>query len=425
MPQSIRLAGRNLDLLKTPFIHRLAALAIVAIVLIFLPAQTPAQTVTTTMSGTVASGSDDTGVFGFAPGTDLTGQAFKLVYTHNIANGTTATVYCDPGTDYTASQAGDTATLQIGSGSYLFGSLPQFNAFTIDAERCIQPSASSADYDMEHSGPMGETYVDGGVNPAVETNWSTDPNWYDSYSNSALNGSDGMDFEIGTTVGTAGQSAGGYLTTTTYTVSGLMPTNALAKSNGNPANAPGCMCTASPPQNSSAGGLQLSLPASTGQQTMSTNGQGSVGEPIMPSTGNVFDQVADYSTIGQNPLQFARYYNSMGNATGMNTYATTLGVNWRSTYDRYLQITSTTVVAERADGQYLSFTLSGTNWVSDSDIDVKLTHSGTTWTLTDANDTVETYTASGAKGTLQSIVARNGYAARLAGLLRGGKRERG
>jgi hypothetical protein len=61
------------------------------------------------------------------------------------------------------------------------------------------------------------------------------------------------------------------------------------------------------------------------------------GDPISVGTGNMFEQVADYQTSGPNPLSFTRYYNSM---SASNTFATTLGTNWRSNYDRYLRIVS-------------------------------------------------------------------------------------
>jgi len=79
------------------------------------------------------------------------------------------------------------------------------------------------------------------------------------------------------------------------------------KSLGNPKDAPGCP-------------LCGDLPS---------------GDPISVGTGNMFEQVADYQTPGANPLGFTRYYNSMGDA---NTFATTLGTNWRSNFDRYLRI---------------------------------------------------------------------------------------
>ncbi len=131
------------------------------------------------------------------------------------------------------------------------------------------------------------------------------------------------------------------------------------------------------------------------------------GDPISVGNGNLFEQVADYRTSGPNQLGFTRYYNSLG---ASNTFATSLGPKWRSNYDRYLRIVSaSSVTAERPDGQQVTFTLTSGAWTTDTDVDLKLTNSGTTWTLTDTHDTVETYTATGAtEALLQSIRARNG-----------------
>jgi RHS repeat-associated protein len=141
-------------------------------------------------------------------------------------------------------------------------------------------------------------------------------------------------------------------------------------------------------------------------------GASAAGEPIDIASGNMAYQFADYTTAGQNPLAFMRYYNSRANASGIVTLAGTLGVNWRSTYDRYIQINSSSqVTAERASGRQYIFTLSGSTWSSNGDVDIKLTHSGSTWTLTDHDDTVETYTTtgSGTSALLNSIKLRNGY----------------
>jgi len=69
------------------------------------------------------------------------------------------------------------------------------------------------------------------------------------------------------------------------------------------------------------------------------------------------------------------------------------------------------VFAERMDGQILSFTQNGSIWTTDSDIDIYLTQSGTTWTLTNRDDSIETYAVSPTTGlgTLMSIRLRNGY----------------
>ncbi len=140
-----------------------------------------------------------------------------------------------------------------------------------------------------------------------------------------------------------------------------------------------------------------------------------VGEPINTATGNVFEQTTDYTTAGPNRLSFTRFYNSMGVYSNPATLALTLGSNWRSNYDRYLDIyaSGTTVTAERPDGQVLTFTLLGGTWTPDTDVDYTLTHSGSTWTLTDPNDTVETYAATNNVAMPQTIVARNGYTQNL------------
>ena len=126
-------------------------------------------------------------------------------------------------------------------------------------------------------------------------------------------------------------------------------------------------------------------------------GAGSCGEPIDLGSGNVFDQVTDYETVGPNKLSLIRYYNS---TTIPSTSATSMGTNWRTNYDRYLHVYSSGVVAERPDGQQIGFTSSSGTYTPDSDVDIKLTVSGSTWTLTDHDDTVETYTSSGGLGTL-------------------------
>jgi RHS repeat-associated protein len=133
-----------------------------------------------------------------------------------------------------------------------------------------------------------------------------------------------------------------------------------------------------------------------------------LGDPISIGTGNVFEKVVDYETAGRNKLSYVRYYNSI---PVPNTLASTLGSQWRSDYDRYLAFFSSSfIVAERPDGQLINFYNNGSGWTSDSDVDSTLTQSGSTWTLTDHDDTVETYTElSSGEGILQSIALRNGY----------------
>ncbi len=153
----------------------------------------------------------------------------------------------------------------------------------------------------------------------------------------------------------------------------------------------------------------LGCPCATPHPEPNPVGQSTVGYPISVGTGNMFEQATDYTSDGANPLAIIRYYNSMGNATGVRTLASALGVNWRSNFDRFLQIGSLKIIAQRANGQQLAFTLNNGIWTSDSDVDLRLTQSGSTWTLSDHDDTTETYTVSGNTGLLQTITAWNGY----------------
>jgi YD repeat-containing protein len=146
------------------------------------------------------------------------------------------------------------------------------------------------------------------------------------------------------------------------------------------------------------------------------------GDPVVLSNGGMTETITDYQTAGANKLGFTRYYAMVPDIysqTGVyavpTILAATLGPNWRNNYDRYLQLVSannqlTAIVAERANGQLLSFGLNGGQWTSDSDVDVKLTQSGGNFVLVDTDDTVETYAPVSAKeALLTSIQARNGY----------------
>jgi RHS repeat-associated protein len=129
------------------------------------------------------------------------------------------------------------------------------------------------------------------------------------------------------------------------------------------------------------------------------------GDPITIGTGNVFERITDYTTVGPNPLALIRYYNSLSYAAAGNT-SSSIGANWRTNFDRSLSISANSISAERPDGQIVTFTLSGSNWTSDTDLDFKLVQVGSTWSLTDRNDTVESYNAN---GQLSTVTARGGY----------------
>ena len=169
------------------------------------------------------------------------------------------------------------------------------------------------------------------------------------------------------------------------------------------------------------GNYGLTVSGITSPQTMSgkllsCGWPGSVqdGNPCDIATGNKIEQVTDYTTASLDRLAFIRSYNSLA-ISGPATFAFTLGVNWRSNYDRYVRIVSASSAAvERPDGRILNFALQNGFWTPDTDVDLKLSQTGSgvgsTWTLTDGSDSVETYTTiSATEAVLNAIRARNGY----------------
>lgn len=132
-----------------------------------------------------------------------------------------------------------------------------------------------------------------------------------------------------------------------------------------------------------------------------------VGDPINLGTGSLFERVIDFETAGASRLRFVRYYNSVATKADVSS----LGKNWRSTFDRQIRVLSpTSVRAERENGRVILFTLAAGSWASDRDVDIRLTKSGSTWSLVDQYDTVEVYNSiTETQAILASIRFRNGY----------------
>jgi RHS repeat-associated protein len=175
----------------------------------------------------------------------------------------------------------------------------------------------------------------------------------------------------------------------------------------------GAMCPAA----TKAGGSSQSSSAT------SRSGAGCLGDPVNPATQNNFQSEADYIGSGPMPLGFIRYYNSLlwngstaPSATSIGFWST-LGPNWRSSYDRYIAFDAAaeyaTALAYRPDGKALAFVQqSNGKFVPEVDVAdrvVQLTNglgTITGWQFTNAaNDEVETYNAS---GQLMSLTSRSG-----------------
>lgn len=128
----------------------------------------------------------------------------------------------------------------------------------------------------------------------------------------------------------------------------------------------------------------------------------SAGDPVFIASGNVYEEAVDYQGPGRHALQFVRSYNSKGNSYG------SLGSIWQHNYERSITFVGAAWVG-RPDGQFLRFTkIYGTNnWApTDGWVTIRMGQVGTNYTITDLDDTVETYDST---GTLLSIVFRDGY----------------
>jgi RHS repeat-associated protein len=354
-----------------------------------MPQESRANIVTTTITGVVASGYDTSGVFGFAPGTDLTGQPFKLVYTFDDTKGTSSVTDCSPGVpcsssiNSTAVSNPGTAVLTIGTGSYTFGTMA---GATSSVMRVISPLPNQIQYSVKDPVGLDDTIATF-VYPAIGTVLTTDYNWED-----ALWDNDLENLQAPFTINTDTQFATGWLIPQTIVVEGAAPP---------PPPQPA-------PQPEGDGDCERCNEARHPGQVVA-------GNPITISTGNKFEKVTDYRSSGQNPLSFSRYYNSLAPAATL--VPKMFGTYWTCTYDRYIVASGTRAAVERADGQGLTFTLSGGTWTSNTDVDVKLVQSGGVWTLTDVDDTIETYITASVNvggvpvsyGRLSTIRARNGY----------------
>ena len=144
------------------------------------------------------------------------------------------------------------------------------------------------------------------------------------------------------------------------------------------------------------------------------------GNPIDLATGNKYQVETDYRSA-DGLLEFSRHYNSLLEQPPVATpYVSALGSHWRSTYDRAIrlgQIAHPMVYAYRPDGKTFTFSASGSEFVTDPDINDRLAKRfdpsnvfiGWRYTI-GATDEVELYDTN---GRLLSITSRAGVTATL------------
>ena len=111
-----------------------------------------------------------------------------------------------------------------------------------------------------------------------------------------------------------------------------------------------------------------------------------VGDPVDIATGNKYSNEVDYSISGPSPLLLSRSYNSSD--VGVSSF----GIGWRGPFSRAIISTSYyTTDVMRDDGKVLTFSLSGSVWKADSDVNSKLVKLSAGWQYTSGLDEVEIY----------------------------------
>jgi hypothetical protein len=213
--------------------------AIVIVAFCFVPPAV-ASIVTMTVTGQVFTGTDYTGVFGFAPNTGLSGQNFTLVFTFDDTKGKQSVqnllgMPCGSSIANSGLSNPGKAVLKIGTGSWTFGTL-QGDVQLSMAERvlsnCAPPNEISALVLDEPNG--GGSASDDAVTFSVEvlpgTIQAANYSWEDAFSASQF-ASTGGSFSI-TVLGPPPEEAnvdlaGGTLAPTSITVSGQQGSTGL------------------------------------------------------------------------------------------------------------------------------------------------------------------------------------------------------
>ncbi|WP_308190751.1 FG-GAP-like repeat-containing protein [Streptomyces sp. HPF1205] len=120
-------------------------------------------------------------------------------------------------------------------------------------------------------------------------------------------------------------------------------------------------------------------------------GQTDRADPVNTATGTYFEKATDASLVGAGkPLTLDRYYRSDSSATGL------LGRGWSTPFDSKLTLTSTDATLLTADGSKVSFLkLNDGTYATHVGAFLKLTVSGSTYTVTGQDHSASVFDSSG------------------------------
>jgi hypothetical protein len=209
--------------------HNRTLISIVALAICGPIQAAHATEIIATITGTVASGNDNSGVFGPA-NSKLAGDAFTLTFTFDDSKGV-QNVGLDNGVpDFssitsTAISNPGTATLTIGADSFTFGVINTAKGAYSEFARYAPPGADSQVFLVAGDGYyLGGSAIEGYVYPATGSVLTRDYDWEDSFSDSSLHNTASLSFEISEFGITNQFVTDGSLIPQTITVKGLNPT---------------------------------------------------------------------------------------------------------------------------------------------------------------------------------------------------------
>ena len=365
--------------LTVPGLLRAAFLAFI-VCTVMAPQTSFASDVDITLTGTVTSGTDTSGMFG-AAGANLAGDSYTLTFTFDDTKGTQAFTSGSSYIQNTTTSNPGTGALQIANGSFVFGR--SAGPYTSKANVTADGNPNDSVYGVlaGDGGFPGGSSVSGSVFPTTGTQLTTNPNWENAFTNSSILSTASLTVRINENTA---QSATAVLKPTSITVSGPYTPGSTVPSAASSVSAKNEGCPTCP--------------------------TASVGAPINTGTGNMYEVEKDFAAAPQMQLLLNRTYNSFDGTTGR------FGTGWHDTWSRSVSGPVAGVVSvTREDGRVDTFTQSGSVYVADADVTSVLTAvmSGMTqigWKLVRADDSAEAYNMS---GQLTSVTTRSGLVTSL------------
>ena len=407
-------------------ILRFACLGLIALAGACLPRAAFADYITATITGTMNSGTDVTGVFGLPANTSLNGLTYTLTVTFDDTLGNQTVGGCGAGNTppyYVTSNASATgdypavgAVLWIQGGPIpmVLGRLPLSTSISQLARRYAPVTGCSAMSSVEFEdqenytgdGYSGSAYAgDGVVYPPTGGSLTSDPYWNDALATTTnLKTGETMDFNWDVTFDSSADSASGVMNYGTTSTAGSLTITVSSAPGDPPAS------TTFDPENMGSSCPSTSPAGYTPIPDSSPAAGIMCGNPVNAATGNKFQAETDYQGAPSTQLSLTRYYNSF------NNNQMPFGKGWTSNWHSYITgPTSGVVTVTSPDGHVESFTQSGSSWVPNPNITSELSEiiSGGTqvgWQVLRHNDNVEDYNM---LGQLTSVTTRSGLTTTL------------